>query len=97
MSTQTKTKMVKRFRVKMGNKYCSLNTDFHELGVSIPDTDVDGAHIFKTRVAAGNAIDRMQEARKKADTSMYPDFKGWAPLRFTGILEVEEFQTEDDE
>lgn len=89
-----KTKMVKMFRVRVGDKYCSLNTDFHELGVAIPDTDLAGAHVFKTRVGAAYSIDRMHEARKKADGSMYPEFKGWTPLRFSGVLEVEEFQVE---
>lgn len=87
-------KLVKRFRVKVGDKYCSLSRDFHELGTVHPDTTQDKAHVFNTSVMAQNCIERALSAQASIRTSLYPDCKLFDPLRFEGTPTIEEFQEE---
>lgn len=87
-------KLVKRFRVKVGEKYCSLSRDFHELGTVHPDATQETAHVFHTSVMAGNCIERTASAQASIRTSLYPDSKLFDPLRFEGTPQIEEFHEE---
>ncbi len=92
-----KKKQVKRFRVKVGETYCSLSKKFHDLGVIIPDAaSRDEAHIFVTLVAANNAIQRRYEARNIVMAGMYPDLPMFKPLMFDLVPVVEEFLTDEE-
>jgi hypothetical protein len=89
-----KKKCPDNFRVHLGDKYCSLSFRFHELGVCIPDCDLESAHVFTNLNAANYAVARTHEMRDKVKASMIPDFKGLQPLLFVGDLSIERFQPE---
>ncbi len=90
------TKQVKRFRVKVGNNYCSLNNTFAPLGVCIPDSSMEAAHVFTSMNGANNAISRTVEAQRLARESMFPEFKVFKPLYFKGAPEAEEFLVDSE-
>ena len=90
-----KIKYLKRFRVKVGDKYCSLSHQFHELGTVHPDRTLETAHVFNTSVMAENCIERTVSAQASIRSSLYPNYKGFDPLRFEGIPAIEEFQIEE--
>lgn len=91
---KNKSKVVMKFRVTVGQRYCSLSTSFHELGAVIPDQEKETAHIFGTRAKANNAIKRTLEIRDRLANCLISDFNGFQPLRFQWIPTVEEFQCE---
>lgn len=67
-------KQVKRFRVKVGSFFCSLDKRYHDLGVVIPNKALpEEAHVFNTSVAANNAIQRGYDARNAVRAGMYSD------------------------
>jgi len=91
MSTKTKNHL-SHFRVLASDgTYCTLSTDFHELGVCLPGVTRETAHVFTNLLSANNAIKRTSEAKQKAASSMFPEFKGFKALLTPVILEAERF------
>lgn len=44
---------IKRYRLKVGDRYCTLNRHFHAEGVAIPDAaDIDGAAVINHSLTA---------------------------------------------
>lgn len=94
MSTlkEPKTKTAKRFRVKIGDSYAALSTDFHEKGVFVKCHGVQYATEFKRNVDAGNAIHRTLERKKEIEESMHVGWAKFDPLRYEETPTVEEYE-----
>lgn len=84
-----------RFRVRTSGGYCSLNKQFHDQGVIIPDATQATAYVYKTKAQAQSAIDRTIVAQKSAKMSMFPEFPVFKKLDFVCDADIESFQTEE--
>ncbi len=87
-----KTKM---YRLKVGERYCSLDTRMHEDGVAIPDVDRASAHVVRHINTANAIIARTHRLRDEVKGSMLADWPKFKPLLFDGRLEHEEFEVEE--
>lgn len=92
-----KTKSQKRYRLKVGDKYCTLDTYFHADGVAIPNSPNMEQGVVIGHVNTAKAIiRRTHELRDHVKKSMLFDFPKFRPLLFDGSVMSEEFAVQID-
>src|SRR6187401_3636130 len=95
MTTAPTTRKVKRFRVKIGESYATLDFNLHEKGALVRCHSVIGSHVFNRHVDASYAIKRTTELQKAIREGMFPNWDRLAAVSYTEAPTVEEFQREE--
>jgi hypothetical protein len=96
MSTinQPRMKTVKRFHVKIGDSYATLDFNLHDKGVLVRCHAASHAWVFNRNVDAGHAIQRTLKLQAEVRDSMHADWYVFKPLLYPETPTVEEFQIE---
>lgn len=86
------------YRLKVGDKYCSLNTNLHVDGVAIPDSPSrEAAHVCEHVNTANAIIRRTNDLKGEIRGSMFAEWPKFKPVLFEGGVEHEEFLVEESE
>jgi len=95
MTSAPATKKVKRFRIKIGESYATLNFDLHEKGALVKCPSVIGSSVFKRNVDCGYAMQRTRDLQKAVAEGMFPNWHKLAALKYDETPTVEEFEREE--
>lgn len=96
MTSAPPIKKVKRFRVKIGESYATLDFNLHEKGALVKTNSVIGACVFKRNVDCGHAMKRTRDLQKAVARGMFPNWDKLAGLRYDETPTVEEFEQADE-
>lgn len=89
-------KSKKHYRLMVGQKYCTLNHELHADGVAIPNAKtIEDAAVIEHVNTANAIIKRPHNLRDEISKSMYADWPKFAPIKFSGYVEHEEFQVQE--
>lgn len=95
----TKSKTIKRHIVQLSDgRFCRLDRSFHPLGVCVPcdiNPEAKCVHLFGTLNGANHAIARTLGTQKEIERGMYPGWKAFDPLKFSGVLAPTEIQVDN--
>jgi len=80
------------YRVTVDGKPAFISYDFHELGVIVKDGHI--AAESKNATLCNNLITRTYEVRDQVKGSLFPKFKGFAPLFYSGRIELQPYDAE---
>jgi hypothetical protein len=96
MSTinQPRMKTVKRFHVKIGDSYATLDFNLHDKGVLVRCHAASHAWVFNRNVDAGHAMERTRKLQAEVRDSMHADWYVFKPLLYDDTPTVEEYQIE---
>jgi len=80
------------YRVTVDGKPAFISYDFHELGVIVKDGNILAKS--KTATLCNNLIARTHEVREQVKGSLFPKFKAFDPLFYSGEIELQPYEAE---
>ncbi len=96
MSTTTKTKQVRKHRVKIDGHYAKLDHVIHTNGVLVRANSIDDAVVFDKIQSANAAVQRTLAVQQDIRDSMYSDWEKFKPVNYNTIPQLEEFWVDED-